>query len=225
MKRSLEKMIKNISPDNVSICQKSDQTMIHIEQGDIRPDIIFMDIKLDEKTGIELADEILQIHPMTQIIFISGYDDYYLRAYDVEHVYFLKKPISEELLQRAYNRARRRIVQQHSERFVFSVKRNRHAVHYQDILYFENNGRKITLHGTNDVKNEFYEKMEDLTKRLPSEFIRCHNSYIVNLNKVDIKRKEEFIVGETAIPISRKYAKATEEAFMQRIGSIMSDDL
>ena len=53
-----------------------------------RYDLVFMDIELGSKSGIELSGRLLRSCPDMQIVFVSGYDDYYLQVYDVEHVFF-----------------------------------------------------------------------------------------------------------------------------------------
>ena len=50
-------------------------------------DLAFIDIELGDQSGIRLSNHLLRIHPDIQIIFFSGYDDYYLDVYNVDHVY------------------------------------------------------------------------------------------------------------------------------------------
>ena len=58
-------------------------------------DLAFIDIELGDQSGIRLSNHLLRIHPDIQIIFFSGYDDYYLDVYNVESAYIFsrKKPV------------------------------------------------------------------------------------------------------------------------------------
>ena len=72
-----------------------------VEDGEFQPDVIFMDIKLADGNGIQVARNLLRFLPSAQIIFVSGYDDYYLDVYEVEHIYFIKKPLQDDIVSKA----------------------------------------------------------------------------------------------------------------------------
>ena len=69
-----------------------------LEDGIFDADIFILDIDLGSCSGIAIAEKILDIRPDCQIIFMSGYDDYYEAVYDVNHIYFMKKPVCSEIL-------------------------------------------------------------------------------------------------------------------------------
>ena len=217
---SLDPMIREITNDNVFCYTKSEEALIDLEEGKVLPELVFMDIKLDKTNGIDIAGRILEQFPETQIVFISGYDDYYLDVYDVDHVYFLRKPISRDQLQRAYDRAVARIENSENQTFHYRYRQANCVVPYQDILFFENAGRKVRIYTKKSQEPyEFYEKLDDVMLRLDKRFVRCHNSYVVNLSRVDIYRKGSFVIGDQEIPISRKYSKLCKEAFDDYVNS------
>ena len=67
--------------------------------------IVFLDVELRENNGVDSAKRILSSQPNSQIIFVSAHDKYYLDVYEVDHVFFLKKPLEEEQLRKALTRA------------------------------------------------------------------------------------------------------------------------
>ena len=80
-----------------------------------RYDLVFMDIELGSESGIELSGRLLRSCPDMQIVFVSGYDDYYLQVYDVEHVFFLRKPVDSARLLTALETARSHLAVTRSE--------------------------------------------------------------------------------------------------------------
>ena len=90
----------------------------------------------------------------------------------------------------------------------------------EDILYFERKGRETGIHTCWGVY-AVWDKLQTLMERLPIlDFVRCHNSYIVNLLSVREMRDNEFIMTEgSSVPISRRYAKTVKEAFVRWAGN------
>ena len=89
-----------------------------IEDGLIDVDIIIIDIRLGSCNGIQLAERILDIRPNCQIIFMSGYDSYYEKVYDVSHIYFMKKPVCSEVLRKAVSKAIQKLSSGREEFFI-----------------------------------------------------------------------------------------------------------
>lgn len=178
-------------------------------------DMIFMDIRLaGEDSGIDLAQRILKQHPGVQIIFISAYDTYYMDVYRVEHLYFLKKPIEPDRLAAAFFRAKEKIYSEQSKFLYLSTKQNVWKISFRDILYMEKSGRKILFFLKNGEIRQFYGKFSDVLPQLDQRFVRCHNSFLVNLYHVNsLQDRCLLLENGTALPISRSHYDATRDAF------------
>ncbi|GLC23895.1 LytR/AlgR family response regulator transcription factor [Roseisolibacter agri] len=72
-----------------------------------RPDLVFLDVQMPEKTGLDVVRELGAEMPMT--IFVTAYDQYALHAFDVAAVDYLVKPFDDERFEEAFRRARRRL--------------------------------------------------------------------------------------------------------------------
>lgn len=193
---------------------KGKEVLYDIEEGSIHPDIIFIPIRLGRSSGIKIASRMKSFLPMAQIIFIAGENEYDLDVYSVEHVYTVERPIEYEVLSKALTRAINRIGKD-SEYFECVINRRRHYIPFHNILYFENVKRKVTAH--TDLPGEqtcFYATMAHLEKSLPHNFVRCHNSFIVNLDRISSYGPSSVIVGGKEIVISRKY----KDGFKERVG-------
>lgn len=222
--RKIVEDVKSILKDfnegtfSISTYINEDSLIDDIEDERLIPDVLFMDIKLNHSNGIVLAKKIMDMLPLCQIIFISGYDDYYLDVYEVEHIYFVKKPIKKRTIEKALFKAIERIEESKREIFSFTSNGHIHTLPIKSILYFEKDKRKILVRTSQGVNYDYYGKMEDLLGSLNNNFIRCHNSYVINLTKVRSMENDKFIINENKeIPISRLYRRESRLRFIKYI--------
>jgi DNA-binding LytR/AlgR family response regulator len=85
-----------------------------VEQGlALRPDILFLDIKMPGQTGIEAAEELAErwdgARPFPQIVFVTAYDDYAVQAFEHAAADYVLKPVNEARLARTVERLRARV--------------------------------------------------------------------------------------------------------------------
>ncbi len=90
-------------------CQNGEEALRRIRE--TRPDLVFLDVRMPLMDGFELA-EALDAELGPQLIFVTAYDKFAIRAFDAYAVDYLLKPVEEERLGRAIERARRRLEDQ-----------------------------------------------------------------------------------------------------------------
>ena len=177
-------------------------------------DVVIIDMD-QEDDGIAIAECVLEYQKNSQIIFVSGSDEYYLDVYNVDHVYFLKKPVESRLLAQALEKAGKKLDRLHGKCLVVKNKQGIYKIELSDIIYFENEKRKIYIH-TVDRKISFYGKFEGLLDSLSRDFYRCHNSYIVNMAKVcELSGKKFLCENGKSIPVSKTYYVKVRDALEQ----------
>ena len=171
--------------------------------------IIDMDQKDD---GIAIAKSVLEHQKNSQIIFVSGSDEYYLDVYNVDHVSFLQNPVEKRLLAQALEKAGQKLDRLHGKCLVVKNKQGIYKIELSDIVYCEKEKRKIHIH-TADRKISFYGKFEELLDSLSRDFYRCHNSYIVNMAKVcELSGKKFLCENGKSIPVSKTYYVKVRDA-------------
>lgn len=185
-----------------------------IEDGKAEADIVIMDIKLKQDNGIHVAERILRARPDCQIIFMSGYGDYYEAVYDVDHIFFLQKPVSNASLTKALRRALEKLHKLNGEFFHVKTKSGRLVIPYSKIYYFEKEKRQVLVRGNSgQMLCSFYGKFEEM-EDLPQYFLRCHNSMIVNLGRISVIDGTRFLlVDGNSVPISRRYLQESRLGF------------
>lgn len=189
--------------------------MADIEDQLARAEIFILDIALGACSGISLAQEILSFIPDAQIIFMSGYDAYYEDVYDVNHIYFLQKPVREEALTKALAIAHNHLLEAKQNCFYVENKSGRFVVPYSKIFIFEKQNRKIILRGKEGAEIcSFYGKFEEILPQLPTHFCRCHNGIIVNMEKTAKISQNSFIMQDGQyVAISRSHRNTALCAF------------
>lgn len=182
---------------------------------DIVVDLIFLDIKMKNISGIKLAEKIRENDKNIIIIFTTNFSQYVLKGYDVDALHFLIKPLSLSkiisVLNKAYN------IWYSCEKEIIIVTNNFGQVKlFCGSIYFVKMYSHIAELHTETEIFKIRKTSEELIKKLPSHFVRCHRSYIVNLLKVDCVYKNSVLLstGEE-LPISRNNSKYVKDTFVR----------
>lgn len=116
---------------------------------------------------------------------MTGVKEQVFQAFDVGAFHYLVKPVEEERLKEVLNRAIQEVHKRQSTPKFLLVKTGgaHRRIPVEDILYVENNGRKVVVH-TRTEKLEYYERMNHLEEVLGEGFYRCHRGYLVALGTI-----------------------------------------
>lgn len=183
------------------------------------PDVLLTDIRLDDHgpTGIDIVQRLFPEGCATQVIYVTGYVEYCTDVYETAHMYFLTKPVKQKEIDRALARAVRNLEARSLETLMVKFGRESAALPTQDIVFIESRRRKLEIHALCGVY-ETYGTVAAMLDRLPGEFVRCHKSFIVNLNQVARLNGSEFVLktGEV-VPISQRCRQKARERFFQHL--------
>nr|WP_317356566.1 LytTR family DNA-binding domain-containing protein [uncultured Tyzzerella sp.] len=180
-------------------------------------DLIFLDIEIDENSGIDIAKIIREDFKYNDInlVFISGYKDYALDLFRLRPIDFLIKPINNQSL---YSLLDLFMNLQKKENYIFKykVKTTINLIDIKNILFFESIGRKIKV-VTNTNEDIFYGNLKSINKELENfNFIQTHNSFLVNIKYITkITNSELFILDNIRIPISRSNKNKILKIYME----------
>ncbi|MFK8161786.1 MAG: LytR/AlgR family response regulator transcription factor [Lewinella sp.] len=182
-------------------------------------DLAFIDIKLKNENGVDLAKGISNY--CDNIVFVTAFDEYAVRAFQTEAIHFLLKPVDPELLQQAVTRALPGN-QRHNalkDRLFLRTKERINVLKYEEIRYIVGDGNYSTFHmkkGGNLMVSHnlaYYEKLID-----SKAFLRPHQSYLIHLPFVsEIMVASHVVVLDdgTQIPMSRRLRDPFVQAFMR----------
>lgn len=193
----------------------------------LHPDVVFLDIQLRGESGFDLLDKIDQ---ELNFIFVTAYDKYAIRAFDVNAIDYLLKPVSEKRIQQTVAKLNHNV---HKE------PEGLHKLDYSDVMYlmFNNKYRFLKVNSilaitSNADYTEIYttdkthlitrKTMKEWETRLPeNHFCRIHRETIVNLayiSKLDdglSHTHKVYLEGfDRPFLISRRYSAKIKEKFI-----------
>lgn len=186
-------------------------------------DVIFLDINMPRITGIEMA---AMIGKDQKIIFTTAYSEYALDSFEYHVVDYLLKPITfkrfmqsigklQSFMQEEIKRQKKEAGGDEDFLFVKSGKQV-HKIEYGSVLYLEALKEYIAIH-TSTEKILVYRRMKEVAETLPPQFVRIHNSYIVNIQHIQNIGSNMVSINELRLPVSNSY----REQFQQKISARM----
>jgi two-component system LytT family response regulator len=198
-----------------------------------RPDMVFLDIQMPEMDGFEVLRSFAP-EETPRVVFVTAYDQYAIRAFEVNAVDYLLKPFSDERFWAALARAKvepvrslNKLLLNQIPAFASAAKRFvvRHGarasfIAVEDLDWIEAAQNYVCLHAGED-SGLLRETMNSLEKRLQADqFVRIHRALLVNARKireiVTIGEGEyEVLVGRHRLKSSRRYRRAVS-ALMRR---------
>jgi len=177
-----------------------------LDKQDVIVDAIFFDIMLNKngtENGIEEAKKIKEIHPEINIIFCTGNMEYVEDVYDVEPLYLLIKPISEERLEKALLKLVKNVNKEKylTIRLVGEIRR----INLSTIFFAESQRKYVKIY-TEEGCFSTLTKLDNVIEQLDNNFVRVHKSYIININKIKTYKYTSIILtNDVEVPVSRRY--------------------
>jgi two-component system response regulator AgrA len=203
--------IKHDFDANIS-CQTSniDELFLHLQNHKI--DVLFLDINLKSHlTGMEIAEKIRQYNKDCYFIFSSAYIEYGLVTFKYKTFDFIAKPVGAERLEECIVRLFEDI-NGSTKRFIKLDNKNT-IIDEKEINYVQRDGMKLVFH-TKSRDYEIYSSFNKIQNKLPQNFVRCHKSFIANINNITKIEPSSNIIyfGNSFCDIGPKYKNKFMEA-------------
>lgn len=209
-----------------------------------QPDLVFLDVQMPKKTGFDVIQSVIShgADRMPAVVFVTAYDQYAIKAFDVHAVDYLLKPFDRERFEGAVDRARKhfdandngalksqllRLVKElqpssapKQERLIVKTGGRLFFLRTDEIDWIEAAGNYVRLHVGKDA-HLLRETMNSIEARLdPKHFLRIHRSRIVNMERV--KELHPWFNGDyavilrdgTKLMLSRGYRDKLQERLM-----------
>jgi len=180
----------------VAECQNAETALIEVLR--LRPDLLFLDIEMPGKNGLWLVDELIGMKGETftppDVIFTTGYTypEYLLKAIELAAIDYIVKPVSTTRLEKAVTRFRERAgtasnlqnltdALNDEKLLKFKSYNGMFLLRPDDIVYVEADGNYACMYFAGGTKEDVFERLGEIERKLPSEtFIRAGKSIVIN---------------------------------------------
>lgn len=197
-------------------------------------DLIFLDVEMPDGTGFDLLEQVSEKN--FDVIFVSGFEKFAIRAFEFSAIDYLLKPIDTDLLIKAVSKISQSPNQYVDQRVklllnhYFEKDTSKIALPYseglefvepKDIIRLEASDAYTMVYLENRKSESFLvsKSISQIEKLLPEHFFRTHKSHVINLKKVKRFQRTDggiiFMENETQIPLARR----RKEDFIKRITS------
>lgn len=199
----------------------------------IKPEVVFLDIDMPEISGFTMAQELLKKNENMKIIFVTAFNDYAIKAFEIDASDYILKPFSEARIDKAILKILKQgkiTKDEEASEINKGEKKVRKIpvwendslilIDVDDVLYCKVKDGELVivtkkmLYKGQDTLSQMEDKLKDFN------FIKCHRNYIVNLN--EIQEIVPWVNGtcilklngiEDEIPVSRSYNKILKSIF------------
>jgi len=191
-----------------------------------KPDVLFLDIQLPGETGFDLLEK---ISPACKIIFVTAFDAYAIRAFEVNALDYLLKPINPARLAQAIERLTSQDsapsspvrALEYEDRLFIEVDERSRFLKVSDIVVISAMGDYSEIISRDGQKSLVLKPLKDWEERLPAKhFTRIHRSTIINIEYVEkveswFNRSYRIHIRQIAEPLimSRRYAARFKTTF------------
>jgi two-component system LytT family response regulator/two-component system response regulator LytT len=206
----------------------------------LSPDLLFLDIQMPGLDGFQVVSDLMQDEAPPQVVFVTAYDEYAIKAFEVNAIDYLLKPVDKARLRQAISRAAKRKqdgkpIEVRLERLLGALDRGPRPkrvvvkigerfllVDAADIIYASVEEGVVTLVTDRVAGTSNLRTLEELAAILdPATFWRVHRAYIVNLERIQevipwFNRTIQLKMADksgTEIPVSRSQTRRLKEHF------------
>lgn len=197
---------------------------------ELKPDLVFLDIELDEDSGLDLAKKLEKLKPAPAIVFATAYDEFALKAFELNAVDYILKPFDEERIGKTLEKIKKMQKIGDQDLPIYSSMKDSQngkmavlvderiiLLSYADIVYLESSEGKCTIESV-DQKYKVSETLVVLEKKLTNtKFLRVHRSFIVNIDFI-VEIEPWFnstynliMKNGSKVPVSRTYVKGLKQ--------------
>jgi two-component system response regulator LytT len=177
--------------------------------GELRPDVVFLDVQMPGLTGFEVARRLLEADVPVQLVFVTAFDQYAIDAFTVNAVDYVLKPVDADRLEQTLERVRRRMASEKAARMPLSAadlervveavqarqgRRDQLAIRVgerfvlvqaEEVVHASLVDDAIIVVTSTVSGTSNYRTLDELQARLdPSIFWRVHRSHLVNITRI-----------------------------------------
>lgn len=214
--RKLHKQLERIVPGSEIRIFKSGELLLEELEKKRKPyDAIFVNMDSKKVDGLETIRKIREREMSVAVIFMSRSDEYYRDAFDLFAYNYLLKPVTAATLEYIMEPLKKRLNINTDERVIhFQYRARVYTLRNSQVSFITSSLHIVNFHMTDGSILQCRGKLKDFEKQLEnSTFLRCHQSFIINMERITGAKNDSFRIGDHVIPISRSYNRVAHEKY------------
>ena len=198
----------------ITVCEfASGEDLVSAYANNRQFDILFLDILMNDLSGVQTAEIIRKTDKNVIIIFITNYSGYVPETFRVGAFQFLMKPVRQGDFAKEFERATE-LHRINHYKYLVKQKDKTYILEISKINYIESSGRHILV-VTENNELDCVGKISDEEKKLAGyNFVKCHQGYLVNAGYIKlIESNKVHLTTGKEIPLSRHFRTRVKTAF------------
>ena len=208
-----------------AMCSEPDEAVEQVRQ--IRPDLLLLDIEMPGENGFSILEQVKEVR--CEVVFVTGYEQFALRAFKHDALGYLLKPVDTRELVRTMEKVKQLVEWKNGQKTLVAEQRQTGTrlaipavegisfVDIPDIIYCASEGRYTEIHLSGGKKITVSKNLGTYEKMLePHRFIRLHNEYLVNPAFIQqyVRGRGGFVVLKNGLTIG--VSARRKELFLQQ---------
>lgn len=203
----------------VAYFQSAEEVIEAIEHNQFQVDLLLLDIHMPKKSGLNLAEYIRKNQIDVDIIFITISSEHVFDGYTYQAFTYLLKPLEYPRIKEEVKRYMA-LKDETQDCLHININGRSEKVLLNQVFYITAEGRKVVFH-KRDGELSAYAKLNDLEETLSEfGFLRCHQSYLVNIKFIQSHARMSLTVAGNEIPISRRYIESVRDKLKTEEGGV-----
>lgn len=172
-------------------------------------DLILLDIHMGEIDGIEVGKRLRKLDENVEIAYCTSSKEFAIATYEIHALGYLLKPYEPVKISAMLDYYIQKHPQNNQNYIEVKSKRKSVIIPYKEIMYIESDNKVVYIHTTNRGEVKVYSKLDTLEEQMKDvRFLRCHQSYLVNMDYVAGLVDFDFIMlNDDVIPIRKSGRK------------------
>lgn len=211
-REELEDLLRRLDFFSIkTIGYESGEALLLALEEDVRFDLLILDIYMDGKNGMEIAKELRRRGKKLPLLFLTNSAEFAVESYEVDASGYLMKPVSAEKLALFLKKI---FVVPEKRQILLRNRTETVLVYLADIMWAEIDKHRINVHLQDGTEVGLKEKLDDFEARLQSpSFLRCHKSYLVNMDYIQEVGEHFVLQNGSQIPIRVRERKRLTDAY------------
>lgn len=200
LKRHLEKFAgEKLFSYDIAAFSNGEALMAAFSQAVCQPELIFLDIYMDGKNGMDSARQLRNMGYMGGLIFTTSSTEHAMDSYEVNALYYLQKPYDYKHFAAAMERCGG-LFRQMQQHFTYTVRKKVFTLPYADIVFFETGRHTVLLHTLSGTVS-FTESLSNVVREFhgTDTFLPVGGSYLINLNHVAGRSGSDLVMADGSV--------------------------